>query len=553
MHKYIKNILLGIGLILPDKTLAAVEPATLSYDLVTIAVLIVVFGGLGWVLMKLVMGLMHFSFLHKQTLASLEKKPPKIPKPQVILGILLFTGAAAFFSVKLMQWIIGLGKINTASLAVVFGFIAVLAVIAQLKWQKLREYAFAVTAGTVIAWTLLNFHTTLFNGTIKQDPFLLAFTFVCIVVAWRALFGPWQPGVRAAVLGSFIGWILLSLLWKQPESQRLAYVLTIAIALVPAGLWLALFLRYHLQRKALVMLMFFGGMLSTAPILFYDAMVKRGIELHFFLFKITPENFSRTSSLFVSSSLSRSGVSETIVSLLVSFMFVGLIEEGSKYWIVRHTGERFFSSIADVVQLSIVVAIGFACAENILNPSYFQGFVKIYLLSSQPQWGAFFANVLGRSVLTSMVHIVATGIMGYLLGISIFARQYLIQAREAGRKYNWLYLLNYLLRVPQKVIFERVALISSLVIAAAVHGLFNFLVTLPNSLPGSPRTIGQMFGLETANILYNVPFLLIPSLLYVVGGFWLVSYLLSNEESQRERGIKVVTETFVSQRAGFPV
>ena len=70
------------------------------------------------------------------------------------------------------------------------------------------------------------------------------------------------------------------------------------------------------------------------------------------------------------------------------------------------TENGLFVSIDDVMQLGIIVAIGFSFAENIVNPVYFTSFVQDYLLhGSVPDVAGFLSNVLGRSVLTVRRHL----------------------------------------------------------------------------------------------------------------------------------------------------
>jgi RsiW-degrading membrane proteinase PrsW (M82 family) len=317
------------------------------------------------------------------------------------------------------------------------------------------------------------------------------------------------------------------------------------VALVPAGLWCWFFLREHAQRRSLVCLMFLAGMLSTAPILFYDALVRSGAELQFFFFRIVPENFNRTSSVFVSGSLmGLSGIRSTLLASFISFLLVGLIEEMSKFWVMRRSGKAFFRSIDDALQLGIIVAIGFAFAENVLNPTYFIGFVREFLLQDSPDWAGFLGNVIGRAILTNMVHIVSTGVLGYFFGLALFAGPYLEEEHRKG-KIHWIaHLFHELFGYPEKAVFQRQMILLGIVTSVSLHGLFNFLVTFPEILPSHPRTLADLFG-APGGVLSAVPLLLIPSLFYVVGGFWLLTALFERKESMRERGHLVMVDTFV--------
>ena len=79
---------------------------------------------------------------------------------------------------------------------------------------------------------------------------------------------------------------------------------------------------------------------------------------------------------------------------------------------------------------------------------------------------------------------------------------------------------------------------------------FNFLVTLPDVLPGNPRTIGDLLGASPTSMWHSVSLLLVPSIFYVIGGFWLLSALLLREENRKRHGRIVTTDAFVMSPSG---
>ena len=83
--------------------------------------------------------------------------------------------------------------------------------------------------------------------------------------------------------------------------------------------------------------------------------------------------------------------------------------------------------------------------------------------------------------------------------------------------------------------------------AFVLHGMFNFLVTLPDLLPGNPRTLGDLLGSPPGSFLHMIALLIVPSLFYVVGGFWILSVLFFRKECMKERGCLVEVDTFVRQ------
>jgi RsiW-degrading membrane proteinase PrsW (M82 family) len=290
-------------------------------------------------------------------------------------------------------------------------------------------------------------------------------------------------------------------------------------------------------------------MLSTAPILFYSELTQRHIELNFILFKVIPVNFGTSSQQFVSESVFKnfSGTQAVVLTTLVTYLTVGFIEEVSKYWVLRHSSRDFFRSIDDVLQLSIIVALGFAFAENLVNPTYFVGFVQQYLLSpAGPQWGPFIGSVVGRSVLTIMVHILSTGVTGYFFGLAFYASPLIRDQFEHGKFHPVIESMHRMLSLRTERIYARYQILIGLTCAIISHGLFDFTVTLPDVLPGNPATVGQLLGSPPQSFLNTLSITLLPSVLYVVGGFWLLAYLFQRKEDMKDFGQVVDTQTYVS-------
>ncbi|MDD4627793.1 MAG: PrsW family glutamic-type intramembrane protease [Candidatus Peribacteraceae bacterium] len=527
---------------------AAAESSAASKGAFMVMGMLIAFLLLCVLLTRIWVGIVNVSLLDVEPISSIERRHPYLPSFRIIIGTVLATVILFVLSIRAFGTIAPFSGAGGMERAIgIFGVLTPLAILALLRWKHAKEYVFACGIGTIVGLILIGFQAKLLDQTGQPDPFLMALGVTGIALAWRFLFGPWLPHIKATVLGTFIFWIAFHLLWKEAPMARMAHMLAIAVALIPAVIWCALFLKYHRERMTLVLLMFFSGMLSTAPILFYDALVRRGVELQFFLFKIVPENFSRSSSAFVSGNISTStSIQSSLLSTLLAFLIVGLIEEGSKLWVLRKSGTEFFRSINDVVELAIIVAIGFAFAENVINPTYFVGFVQQYLLApSSADWEAFIGNVVGRSILTTMVHIVSTGVMGYFLGLAIFAGPYLEEAHMRGKTSLVAVIVRTILRLPEKAVFRKQVLFTGFVISVVLHGLFNFMVSLPDLLPGNPRTLGDLFGASSGSWLHLFSIILIPSLFYVLGGFWILSALFYEGENRKDHGHLILTDTFV--------
>jgi hypothetical protein len=92
-------------------------------------------------------------------------------------------------------------------------------------------------------------------------------------------------------------------------------------------------------------------------------------------------------------------------------------------------------------------------------------------------------------------------------------------------------------------------LTTGLLAAIVLHGVFNFLVTLPDILPDNPQSVADLLGDGAPGFLGNIPLLLIPALLYVVGGFWLLTSLFMRKENMVERGHVVSKEELLQEVA----
>lgn len=418
--------------------------------------------------------------------------------------------------------------------------------------HKPTHLFFAATLGTALSVGLIRIVGTFLQPGVQDNPYAMALALLLVILGWKSLFGPWEVQTKLVMLATFLFWICLHMFADDaPDTLRIRLIAA-ATAMVPAAIWCMMFLKYHKERLSAVFLVFLAGMLSTVPILFYDALVRRGVEMQFFLFRLKPESFNQTAQSFVSAQVSNGNHTQSLLwATFLSFVFVGVIEEVSKYWVLSRSAKQIFSSIDDVMQLSIIAAIGFAFAENIINPSYFMSFVSEYLVhSAAPDVTGFLSNVLGRSVLTSMVHILSTGVMGYFLGLAIFATPVLHDRHAQKKSFMIVSFLHRILRLPEISIFRVQMLVTGLLSAIMLHAMFNFLVTLPEILPGGPRSIAEAIGPSAPSFLNYFPLLLIPALLYVVGGFWLLTSLFMRTENMTQRGYVMSKETLVEEMPG---
>ncbi|HLD71158.1 MAG TPA: hypothetical protein VI873_00905, partial [Candidatus Peribacteraceae bacterium] len=247
------------------------------------------------------------------------------------------------FEISLPRTIIVLGAV---------AMIACLDLAARVE-RKHARYALGVLVGTILAFGLILATQAILSPAVPKQGQAIALGVFLIVIAWRLLFGDWDAETKATVLGTFVFWIFFHLLSVKTPDDRLVHLIAIGTAAIPAVVWCAIFLPYHRERLGVVFSMIFAGMLSTIPILFYDALVRRGVELNFFLFTIAPQSFTSSANLFVTGAATGiSPLQTSLLAMFVSFLFVGFIEEGSKLWILWRAGRRHVTSIDDAMQMA---------------------------------------------------------------------------------------------------------------------------------------------------------------------------------------------------------
>jgi hypothetical protein len=97
----------------------------------------------------------------------------------------------------------------------------------------------------------------------------------------------------------------------------------------------------------------------------------------------------------------------------------------------------------------------------------------------------------------------------------------------------------------RKTVFRRTMIGLGYLLAILLHAMSNFLVSLPDILPGNPRTLGDLFHAPPGSPLQYFALLLFPTLFYVVGGFIVLTTLFLRKENMQEHGRLVQADAFV--------
>lgn len=147
---------------------------------------------------------------------------------------------------------------------------------------------------------------------------------------------------------------------------------------------------------------------------------------------------------------------------LVSFVVIGLAEEGSKLlflrWLAFH--HREFDEVYDGILYAVAVSLGFATVENVL-----------YVLSA-PGFGAQIATLVVRALMSVPAHALLGVMMGYYVGRAKFV------AAGQGRRRLFL---------------------TGLLLATCCHGLYDFLLIAMDE--GEIGDLAVPFGLSAVLLI----------------------------------------------------
>jgi len=276
-------------------------------------------------------------------------------------------------------------------------------------------------------------------------------------------------------------------------------IIVFTIAVVPAIIWLYLFLGKRRTNKWMIAIVFIGGMVAAKLILIYQGYWDQTVNLIFF--KVNPVNFKENLQTMFSS--------RPLLALFLSFVGVGVIEEYVKFWIMRLIGHSYFKSIDDVIELAIVSALGFAFFENIIYFSQNWGNLSA---------GNFFVFAMMRVTIVTMVHMLCSGILGYYYGMAFFASPMLKIQYMKKITHPILQFLKRVLHLRRSQVYHDQMFVTGMLLSMVAHGLYDFLLTMQVTFIGIPMVIPIMF-------------------IYFFGGFWLLNNLLKKKDLNLKLGL----------------
>ncbi len=270
------------------------------------------------------------------------------------------------------------------------------------------------------------------------------------------------------------------------NSQIVQIIGSILLAGIPAAVWGYIFYVKNPYRRSVIFYAFFLGATAVFPILFYK-----------YLWQFFPWiNAFRYTQPFTANMIGPLGFVSIPLSVILTFAIVGVIEEFMKHIAVRAMGSSEFHDIDDVIELSILCALGFSFTENIM---YFHNI----WVHQGPQ--NLMLPFVFRSIFSTFVHVLFSGMMGYYYGISYFSTPILRQQKTI----IWPKMMEKIFGIDDEKIFAVQNLVQGFLIAATLHAIFNVF-------------------LEMEWTFLLVPFLII--------GYIYLTYLFEKKENNKKFG-----------------
>lgn len=266
------------------------------------------------------------------------------------------------------------------------------------------------------------------------------------------------------------------------------------LSLIPAIIWLVFMFRRDNINKKVMFFIFLGGIAAVIPLFAlqylwttppeivnsYSSAIAVFFQTHADFAFLNYGNWIQTvfdsaigpalkvlldfmNSINALNFLSIAESSWKLYYLAPAYFFFAMLEEIFKQWILRHEDRKYLivKTINDSIKYSIVAGLGFSFAENIL---YFQN-----------AWGsgAFMSTYIFRILFTAAGHMAFSGIFGYYYGISKFAITFKRAEAIEGKKLVFAGFLSKLFGFHSSETFRDQLILKGLVIAMALHGIFN--------------------------------------------------------------------------------
>ncbi len=264
---------------------------------------------------------------------------------------------------------------------------------------------------------------------------------------------------------------------------------SIILAAVPAIIWGNIFYHKSPEKRSFTMLTFIMGALAVFPILIY----KFSWQFFPWMNAFKYANNYRDDVI---------GFSHAIIlplSIIITFMIVGIIEEAMKFFAVKIVDDEEIKNIDDSMEFFILAALGFSFTENILY------FYNIWIIEGPSH---LLMPFLFRSCFSTFAHLLFSGLLGYYYGVAHFATP-ILQEEMREKNSFWARIPRKLLFFKREVLFHQEKMLEGLILAIGLHSLFNIFLEM------------------------GITFMIVP---FLVGGYITLTYLLDLKENHKNYG-----------------
>lgn len=241
-------------------------------------------------------------------------------------------------------------------------------------------------------------------------------------------------------------------------SQTLQIIGSMILACIPALIWGYIFYKRHPEKRNLTIITFVAGALAVFPILIYK-----------FLWQFFPWiNAFKLADFYKEDLIGFSNLIVLPLSVIITFMIVGIIEEIMKLMSVKAVDDDEIKDIDDAIEFFVIAALGFSFTENILY------FYNIWIGQGPSN---LFLPFLFRSSFSTSAHLIFSGILGYYYGTAHFAKPILQEEIRKNRR-HWTNTLHKLFSFRREKLFYEERIFEGLLIAIGLHALFNIFLEM---------------------------------------------------------------------------
>ncbi len=269
--------------------------------------------------------------------------------------------------------------------------------------------------------------------------------------------------------------------------QILNLILAGGLALVPALFWGYIFYQKQPENKMTTLVLFIAGTFSVAPLLLYKYLWQFFPWINAFVYTNT----------FNDNLVGFGNLTLVPLDVIATFMIVGVIEEIAKFSAVRLVHHKKVCSITDCIEYFIIVALGFAFAENVI---YFHNIMSVRGVDN------IFLPFIFRSLFSTFAHVMFSGIFGYYYGLATLSDKVLAEPFNQGKWQITRSIIKFF-HLDRFKTFHDEKIAQGLFTAVVLHAFFNIFLEM------------------------NWTFLIVP---YLTIGFIVLSYMFDNRRVDKE-------------------